>query len=826
MRGPRHDEDDDEFIPFGIRNELREAGTGKRKRRFNSWLGEEEEEEEDGDGSGELPASYREALAAMGLGPGEGAGGGGGGFVAGGALDEQLKEEKAREQRARASKSDESGKKMKSERKLQKETATVIKDGQKMGSMGLNLLQKLGWKGGGLGKDGKGITAVLDVKVRPGGAGVGAIEEKTETQKKLERQRRMGLESDSDEDAPNEDKDEDFTTPGSGRVREDRSDRWRKKAAAKKVIKPQVRSAYDVMLEEARQGDASNPASDVVTIIDLTGPGERVVADVRQLSQKERRVDDYRGGIARELRFNLDKLADLAEADLKHKSRRVAQLQRRADTFQGQQVQLTEQLAGGEKILGSVKEAEAMVERLAGSAEAMAQVGAADLVQKLVGAFQGAKKRFGVELFQSLRFPDLLFALLEPALMRFFQVEHGERSREVVGPLRDFWVGSPVGDAVDVDLWEFFLHRVVIPPLEDWLSRGWDVKKDVHKAVEAVAVWSAEDADVRHRLLDEVVWHRIMAAVDAWDPLTDSIAIHEWLHPWLPLLSARFESLVYPVLVRKLVSALAEWDPLDETAFALLHPWRHCFSEAQRETLAQARLLPKLTSLCSTKLVCRPGQQPPRDVLEAVLVWHEWIPAASFLRILARSVFPRIYRSAFDWLVGSVDKSGQCLVTGRDMIEWYQTLKGTFPLDLVSEPKVSILFAHLLDVMVNVAVDRNSDFAPEVLLVDLWAGGGAGGAATVETGKETAKAPVGPSQASESLSFRAMVESFASSHGILFAPLVNKTRQGKPLYSFGGVNVYLANQLVYAEQAPGKWSVVSLDHLAQMVQPVEPADFD
>jgi hypothetical protein len=65
------------------------------------------------------------------------------------------------------------------------------------------------------------------------------------------------------------------------------------------------------------------------------------------------------------------------------------------------------------------------------------------------------------------------------------------------------------------------------------------------------------------------------------------------------------------------------------------------------------------------------------------------------------------------------------------------------------------------------------------------------------------------------VSFRSMIESFASEHGILFMPLNNRTHNGKTLYSFGGITIYLHNQLVYAEQG-GRWNVMSLEHLAML----------
>lgn len=65
---------------------------------------------------------------------------------------------------------------------------------------------------------------------------------------------------------------------------------------------------------------------------------------------------------------------------------------------------------------------------------------------------------------------------------------------------------------------------------------------------------------------------QLCRAVEQWEPRTETVAVHAWLHPWLPYLGARMDQL-YPTIRFKLSAALQQWHPSDQSALALLRPW-------------------------------------------------------------------------------------------------------------------------------------------------------------------------------------------------------------------------------------------------------------
>lgn len=41
---------------------------------------------------------------------------------------------------------------------------------------------------------------------------------------------------------------------------------------------------------------------------------------------------------------------------------------------------------------------------------------------------------------------------------------------------------------------------------------------------------------IMDNILDQIILPRLQSEVESWDPTTDTMPIHAWLHPWLPLM--------------------------------------------------------------------------------------------------------------------------------------------------------------------------------------------------------------------------------------------------------------------------------------------------
>lgn len=100
---------------------------------------------------------------------------------------------------------------------------------------------------------------------------------------------------------------------------------------------------------------------------------------------------------------------------------------------------------------------------------------------------------------------------------------------------------------------------------------------------------------------------QLASAVEAWEPRSETVALHAWLHPWLPYLGSRMEDL-YPSIRFKLSTALQQWHPSDQSALALLSPWHTVCSYCM---LAVPLPISKhhLQQLCNHTEVCLMLQQ-------------------------------------------------------------------------------------------------------------------------------------------------------------------------------------------------------------------------
>lgn len=71
--------------------------------------------------------------------------------------------------------------------------------------------------------------------------------------------------------------------------------------------------------------------------------------------------------------------------------------------------------------------------------------------------------------------------------------------------------------------------------VSNWSCKNANPMVDLLEAWENILpMWVMEN------ILDQLILPRIQKEVDNWNPLTDLVPIHAWIHPWLPRLGMVF----------------------------------------------------------------------------------------------------------------------------------------------------------------------------------------------------------------------------------------------------------------------------------------------
>lgn len=224
--------------------------------------------------------------------------------------------------------------------------------------------------------------------------------------------------------------------------------------------------------------------------------------------------------------------------------------------------------------------------------------------------------------------------------------------------------------------------------------------------------------------------------------------------------------------------------------------------------------------------------------------WEGTLTSLQFVSLLEGEFFPKWMRTLHSWLTNA----GPAGPDFGEVEAWYRGWKSTFPQAAQTHPAVEAHFKRALGMM-NAVVQgldalaflrqpgmpadvsykhvvehrRLEQRAKEQARVSAAAASRAE-AEVAERLRAQRRGGGGDTEADEgSISFKEVVESFAETNGIEFVPNVRRGRQdGNQVYSFGRANVYINQNVVFAQgEGPEKrqqWDPISLQALLERVR--------
>jgi len=539
-------------------------------------------------------------------------------------------------------------------------------------SRGSAILYKMGYRGGGLGKNGTGISRPISTRLRPNAMGLGYNNFKEQTRDTVvdfDGSLKDKVDSDTMHDLQEEEATQrswtrrSQTTPGEGKKKK------------KKLPKPQYQTAEDV-LKQTGTGKKD-------TIIDMRDG----VARVYEPSSPTSKLADPRSKFCSELQYNTRLLVDMVEAEVHNTASRIKSKEDTVVIYQKQHQQSQQK---AEKLTQQIQQAERVIELLE-KARIKLEKNAITL-DSLVLLFEMLRKKFPRE-YQQLGVNRVMGPMVFPLFQRLVKLHNPLESPDQFVPFVRRWkqvcfddsVGSP-GEIRDTQGYYYALvDDILLPRLRTCLTSSWSLEQS-EPMVRALREWKPYFSERCFRdLFQQSILPQLTRAVQQWEPLKQ-LSLHVHLLDWFAEYTDELHSLL--TMVRQKLSKVVKHSPssLSElhSIFAL---WYSVLRGGHFERLLKNALLPQLRDQFVQHFILNPVHQD-LDAFHRLVQWRDVVPLDLLVEILEEAFFPPFLHSLQLWLENGPNY--------LEIHRWYTGWKTTFPDMLLEEDRVIYNFHQAL----------------------------------------------------------------------------------------------------------------------------------
>ncbi len=297
-------------------------------------------------------------------------------------------------------------------------------------------------------------------------------------------------------------------------------------------------------------------------IIDMTGREQKILNSFDGLSTTSQVKKQSHFDLL-ELTKNLEMLVDMTEQKIIHSEKKLKHFDDTIVSLEYDESRNRERLKVEKDQIEKVEALMTLVERC----------------QSLLDSESELKTLMNVFIELKINYPDefIVFNLHELAIPLF-----GPVLKQKMAIWRPFDPEEPNSDLIYcyelfADLRELFidLKGVSVNPFNRLLWDTWmvvlrkqlqehGIRACTERCVELMGRWSRlVPKFMMDNILEKMILVKLVWECEAWDPLSDVVPIHIWVHPWLPLLKERMDSELFPMIRMKLASALTAWHPSD-----------------------------------------------------------------------------------------------------------------------------------------------------------------------------------------------------------------------------------------------------------------------
>ncbi|KAI3983778.1 hypothetical protein MKX01_001182 [Papaver californicum] len=650
----------------------------------------------------------------------------------------------------------------------------------------------MGYKGGGLGKNQQGIVAPIEVILRPKRMGLGFNgykevkiapkpigEENSEVKKSLPP---VVIEKPWSKQNRRKKKNKDYLT-------------------AEELLASKEDGGFEVDRK----------------IIDMRGREVRILTNLKNLNAEEEKARESDKPMP-ELQYNIKLILDLArfdiekiETDLRMERGTVASLQLEKETLRRGAGWQKKQLDNMEEIIAVMECIKA--ENAMGTSS----------IERLLDVFTELQIRYRDE-YRLCNLSCIACSYALPLLAKVFQrwnpLQNALHGLQLMASWKNLLQGDdPFGNLDDVSAYTQLVMEVVFPAIRIIGTNTWD-PRDPEPMLGLLESWeSLLPPSVLWSILDNVIMPKLSYAVETWDPQRETVSIHVWVHPWLPLLGQKLESL-YHTIRFKLGMVLHTWHPSNASAYAMLSPWKTVFDPDSWEHLIGQFIVPELEEALLKFQVNQANQK--LDEFHWVVSWATAIPSRHMVSMLEVGFFPKWQQFLYHWLCSNPNF--------EEVTQWYLGWKEIFAAEaaeLLTNDRIRYQLEIGLDMM-NQAVEGMELAQPgareNISYLHVTeqrqfesrqkAAAYAQQDAAVITGSGMHVDGMG---GVPEMSLKEIIEVHAQQHELLFKPKPGRSHNGLQIYGFGNISIYVdfLNQKVFAQTEAG-WSLVTLDQLLEM----------
>ncbi|XP_045787958.1 septin and tuftelin-interacting protein 1 homolog 1-like [Trifolium pratense] len=645
--------------------------------------------------------------------------------------------------------------------------------------IGMKLLAKMGYKGGGLGKNQQGILNPIEATLRAKNKGLGfdSSEKTTMLLPTLQTEKKNTSGGD--------------VQPTVGRSRE-RS--WLKQLKKKK--KEEYVTAEELLASKQEDSEV------VQKIYDMRGPQVRVYTNLSDLNAEEKAKEE--DVPMPELQHNVALIVRLAEADIQEidsdlrKERDIAlSLKKEKENLEAEASFQKNQLDNYEKIMS-------VLDRV-GEDNTLGTL----TLDSLAQCFRDMHKRYPDD-YKLCNLSCIACSYALPLFIRVFQgwdpLRNPSHGLELVSQWKALLQGDDCFDIWDTSspythlVSEVVLSAVRISGINTWPAR------DPEPMLRFLESWEKLlPSSVLADILDNIVMPKLSNAVGTWEPHLETIPIHTWVHPWLPLLGHKLEE-IYRTIRFKLSTVLDAWHPSDGSAYAILSPWKTVFDKDSWQQLMHRFIVPKLKAVfVSDEFQVNPASQK-LDQFYWVMNWASAIPAHLMVDTM-EIFFTKWLTVLYRWLCSNPNF--------EEVTKWYLGWKELIPKELLANETIRYKINCGLE-MLNQAVEGMEVVQPGLKEKISYIRVSEQRKFENQQKAAASAQPVNADGVNE-MSMKEIIETYAREHGLLFKLKPGRMHNGHQIYGFGNVSIIIdsLNQKVYAQNEE-TWSLETLARLLEL----------